>query len=166
MCKIVSTLFYDCLLKSDISRKHEGKLSIKWINVDGLEEYDEKFKSYYNNDEINKIIKLCDFHKNNDVMILSSYNSQLKLLNKIFDTPNILVRTIDASQGSESSIVIISLVRSNMNNQIGFLSDVKRMCVSLSRAKNLLYIVGNMHTFEHSNSQKWRQLISLLNESM
>jgi superfamily I DNA and/or RNA helicase len=169
MCKVVSKLFYNGILVSDESRNYiptkKSGLSIKWVDVKEKEQYDNKFESYYNDKEIEEVIKICNKHIGEEIMILTSYNSQLKELNKLLgnDTDsNILVRTIDASQGSESSIVILSLTRSNDENKIGFLSDDKRMCVALSRAKNLLYIVGNKDTFKNCGHKRWTALVSLL----
>lgn len=168
MCKIVSKLFYNGILTSDESRnipitKKTG-LSIKWVNVTEKEQRDEKYESFYNIEEIEEIVKLCNKHQGEEIMILTSYNSQLKELNKMLGTDNndILVRTIDASQGSEASIVILSLTRSNDENKIGFLGDDKRMCVALSRAKNLLYIVGNKNTFKNCGNKKWNALVTLV----
>lgn len=170
MCKIVSKLFYGGILVSDESRnvivtKKTG-LSIKWINVSEQEQRDVKYESFYNQKEIEEIIKLCNKHQGEEIMILTSYNSQLKELNKLIgtDSSNILVRTIDASQGSESSIVILSLTRSNTENKIGFLADDKRMCVALSRAKNMLYIVGNKDTFKNSGNKRWNALVTILDK--
>lgn len=168
MCKIVSKLFYGGMLTSDESRQctitKKTGLSIKWIDVKEKEQYDTKFESYYNQKEIDEVVRLCNKHNGEEIMILTSYNSQLKELNKLLgnDTSNILVRTIDASQGSESSIVILSLTRSNDENKIGFLTDDKRMCVALSRAKNLLYIIGNKDTFKNCGNKRWAALVSLV----
>jgi superfamily I DNA and/or RNA helicase len=169
MCKIVSKLFYDNILLSDESRKvittQKTGLSMKWVDVKDYEQYDEKMESYYNGAEIEEIIKLCNKHMGEEIMILTSYNAQLKELGKLLEnSDNILVRTIDASQGSESSIVILSLTRSNKENKIGFLSDAKRMCVALSRAKNSLYIVGNKETFLNCGHIRWNSLVKFLDK--
>lgn len=168
MCKVISKLFYNGILTSDVSRQviltKKTGLSIKWIDVKEKEQYDTKFESYYNQKEIEEVVTLCNKHVGEEIMILTSYNSQLKELNKLLgdNTSNILVRTIDASQGSESSIVILSLTRSNDENKIGFLTDDKRMCVALSRAKNLLYIVGNKDTFKNCGNKRWAALVSVV----
>ena len=52
--------------------------------------------------------------------------------------------SIDAFQGKEKDFVIINTVRSNPNGEIGFLKDVKRLNVSISRAKYGLIIIGNV----------------------
>ena len=56
----------------------------------------------------------------------------------------IRVSTIDNYQGEESDIVLLSLVRSNEENNIGFLRTFNRICVAFSRAKIGFYVIGNM----------------------
>ena len=55
----------------------------------------------------------------------------------------VLIKTVDSYQGEENDIVILSLVRSNHFEQIGFLKASNRVCVALSRARNGLFIFGN-----------------------
>jgi superfamily I DNA and/or RNA helicase len=64
------------------------------------------------------------------------------------------VHTVDSFQGSEASVVILSLVRSNSSNTIGFLSDSRRLNVAITRAKDMLIIVGDGHNFKQQNSSK------------
>jgi superfamily I DNA and/or RNA helicase len=59
---------------------------------------------------------------------------------------NIRISTIDSFQGQEKSIIILSLVRSNSDGQIGFLKDYRRMNVAMTRAKDQLYIIGDSST--------------------
>ena len=56
------------------------------------------------------------------------------------------IKTIDGFQGQERDIIYISLVRSNDNAEIGFLSDIRRMNVALTRAKKKLVVIGNSAT--------------------
>jgi ATP-dependent RNA/DNA helicase IGHMBP2 len=58
----------------------------------------------------------------------------------------ITINTIDAFQGQERDIIYISLVRSNEKQQIGFLSDARRMNVAMTRAKKKLIIIGDSAT--------------------
>ena len=57
-----------------------------------------------------------------------------------------MISTIDSFQGQEKHTVIISLVRSNSESKIGFLSDYRRMNVALTRAKEKLYVIGDSST--------------------
>lgn len=72
--------------------------------------------------------------------------------------------TLDNYQGEESDIVIISLTRSNPNNDIGFMFSPERLNVLLSRARNGLIIVGNATTYTHSKKggELWSKLVDLL----
>lgn len=60
------------------------------------------------------------------------------------------IECIDSYQGKENDIILLSLVRNNIDNNIGFLSTSNRVCVALSRARNGLYIMGNMENLKHS----------------
>jgi superfamily I DNA and/or RNA helicase len=59
------------------------------------------------------------------------------------------VLTVDSFQGSEMDIVILSFVRSNPTNKVGFLSDFSRINVAVTRAKHILLCVGNARTLEY-----------------
>ena len=56
------------------------------------------------------------------------------------------MKTIDGFQGEERDVIYISLVRSNPNSEIGFLSDIRRMNVALTRAKKKLVVVMDTAT--------------------
>jgi superfamily I DNA and/or RNA helicase len=78
------------------------------------------------------------------ITILTMYGGQrLKLLDKLRQSIvagaiDIRVSTVDGFQGEENDIIILSLVRSNNNNSIGFLKTSNRVCVGLSRAKMVI----------------------------
>ncbi len=79
-----------------------------------------------------------------DTVIISPYNGQVALLKTLLS--NFTVSTIDSFQGQEKAHVIISLVRSNDDQVIGFLKDYRRMNVAITRAKEKLYIIGDSST--------------------
>ena len=56
------------------------------------------------------------------------------------------VGTVDGFQGQERDVVILSLVRSNFRGQLGFLQDVRRLNVALTRARACLYVCGDLGT--------------------
>ena len=59
------------------------------------------------------------------------------------------VNTVDGFQGQERDVVFISLVRANENGQIGFLNDLRRMNVAITRARMKLVILGEANTLKH-----------------
>ncbi len=94
-----------------------------------------------------------------DVGIISPYRMQVQLLRQMimsdsFFKPlrkSISVNTVDGFQGQERDMIIVSMVRSNDKGEIGFLSDMRRMNVAMTRAKSKLIIVGNRDTLAHNN---------------
>jgi superfamily I DNA and/or RNA helicase len=87
------------------------------------------------------------------VGIISPYSQQVQVLNALIeehpilkDFKNIRVKTIDGFQGREKDIIYLSLVRSNPQAEIGFLQDLRRMNVALTRAKYKLVVVGDSAT--------------------
>jgi ATP-dependent RNA/DNA helicase IGHMBP2 len=89
-----------------------------------------------------------------DIGIISPYKEQRELLKENlqnFDYSHYLVneldvKTIDGFQGEERDVIYISLVRSNPNSEIGFLSDIRRMNVALTRAKKKLVVIMDTAT--------------------
>ena len=100
-----------------------------------------------------------------DIGIISPYKEQRELLKdclQTFDYSNYLVnelevKTIDGFQGEERDVIYISLVRSNSNSEIGFLSDIRRMNVALTRAKKKLVII--MDTATIGNHPFYKKII-------
>ena len=89
-----------------------------------------------------------------DTGIISPYKSQVQLLRALlrhdaFFKPYrhlLSVNTVDGFQGQERDVILISLVRSNESGQIGFLHDLRRMNVAITRARMKLILVGDSHT--------------------
>lgn len=89
-----------------------------------------------------------------DVGIISPYRAQVQLLHKMirqseFFRPYrraISVNTVDGFQGQERDIIVISLVRNNDGKEIGFLRDLRRMNVAITRARMKLIILGSAAT--------------------
>lgn len=67
------------------------------------------------------------------------------------------ITAVDNFQGEDNKIILLSLVRSNANNNIGYLAFKNRICVALSRAMHGLYIIGNM-TLLSQASNIWKQI--------
>ena len=89
-----------------------------------------------------------------DVGIISPYRAQVQLLRRLLRKSAyfkplrhlITVNTVDGFQGQERDIIIISLVRNNDDGQIGFLRDLRRMNVAITRARMKLFIMGDSTT--------------------
>ncbi len=106
-----------------------------------------------------------------DVGIISPYRAQVQYLRRRlahsdFFKPfrrSISVNTVDGFQGQERDVILISLVRSNDEGQIGFLRDLRRMNVAITRARMKLIIVGDSQTMmRHPFYRKlWRYVESL-----
>ena len=71
---------------------------------------------------------------------------------------SVRVCTVDSIQGSEADIVVLSFVRSNKRNVVGFLSDYRRLNVALTRAKFSLIMLGNLDTLYNCDSRDLRCL--------
>ena len=93
------------------------------------------------------------------IAVISPYKQQINLLKTQFEhspelqkhKENISVNTIDSFQGQERDVVYISLTRSNDKGEIGFLSDIRRMNVAMTRARKKLVVIGDSATLgQHS----------------
>ena len=157
-----SDRFYQSRLKADESILRQPKLfdvPIAWIDTAGAG-FDEKVKqetlSTYNEQEASLIVKLL---QNEPLMelsvgVIAPYRAQTELLHKALSKSDTLakhidkidVNSVDAFQGQERDVVYISLVRSNLDGEIGFLKEYRRMNVAMTRAKHRLVIVGDSAT--------------------
>jgi ATP-dependent RNA/DNA helicase IGHMBP2 len=81
---------------------------------------------------------------------ISPYAGQVTAAKELLP-PTIRVSTIDSFQGQEKEIIILSLVRSNDDGDIGFLKDYRRMNVAITRAKQQLYVIGDSATIGADN---------------
>ncbi|KAK5720360.1 hypothetical protein LTR17_015077 [Elasticomyces elasticus] len=142
----------------------------------------DDYMSCYNPDEALMIMGFVDYllvngMKPQDITILTFYNGQRKRIlslvneirrseNNIFAEGIPIIVTVDSYQGEENKVVLLSLVRSNSNDQIGFLSNQNRVCVALSRAQCGFYIFGNgmlLHTHEERNQKNiWREVLLII----
>jgi predicted DNA helicase len=78
--------------------------------------------------------------------VITPYAAQVRLLRERLKSTDIEIDTVDGFQGREKEAVIVSLVRSNRDNEIGFLEDVRRMNVALTRARRKLIVIGDSAT--------------------
>ena len=140
---------------------------------------EKKDRTFINVKEAERILALVVYLLWNgvspsDITVLAAYLGQTKLLRNLmkqlfnsYDKDNkggqenfVQVQTIDNYQGDENKYVIVSLVRSNKENNIGFLNKMNRRCVAQSRAKCGMYFVGNVKTFMLAKNSCWSELIA------
>lgn len=82
-----------------------------------------------------------------DIGVISPYADQVDLVRReLEDAADLEVHTVDGFQGREKEVVILSLVRSNERGEVGFLRDVRRLNVALTRARRKLVVVGDAST--------------------
>ena len=162
LMKFPNEEFYDNGLKSDSSvddinindilestKREEALLFVDTSNVDREGETHLKdSKSIINNLEAKISSGIADDYMNlgvseEDIGIISPYADQVKIIQ---DMTPVEVKTVDGFQGREKEIIIISTVRSNNNGNIGFLRDLRRLNVAITRAKRKLIIIGNKDT--------------------
>lgn len=173
-----SSWFYDGKVKAAPITAHRGILDfdipIEWIDDDAAD--DETLGETFVGETFGRINKvearqLIDILKQYfdkigkqrlldesiDVGIISPYRAQVQYLRHlikkdVFFKPFrhlISINTVDGFQGQERDIIIVSLVRSNSDGQIGFLSDLRRMNVAMTRARSKLIILGDHNTLAH-----------------
>lgn len=150
--RLVSKMFYNDSLIPDKSVANRVVLAnekvVEVIHIKGEEKINKDSKSYFNQIEIEQVLRTVHALekkgiKSDQIAIISPYKAQAIKISKALDH-GIEVDTVDAFQGREKDVVIISFVRSNEFNEIGFLKDFRRLNVSISRAKSKLILIGNI----------------------
>ncbi|KAH1170042.1 hypothetical protein KIL84_001027 [Mauremys mutica] len=178
---VVNDLFYEGNLLDGISEMDRSPL-LDWLpalcffNVNGTEQI-ERDNSFYNMAEVYFIIKLIQSLiasgiEGSMIGVITLYKSQMyKIYNLLsavhsdaLEIKAVQVSTVDAFQGAEKEIIVLSCVRTR---QVGFIDSEKRMNVALTRGKRHLLIVGNLACLRRENglqhvSQYEQQLNNIL----
>ncbi|KFP11603.1 Uncharacterized protein C4orf21, partial [Egretta garzetta] len=168
---IANELFYEGNLIDGVSEEDRSPL-LDWLptlcfySVNGVEQI-EKDNSFYNMAEVHFAVKLIQSLiasgiEGSAIGVITLYKSQMcKIQNLLcglhseaFETKTVQVSTVDAFQGAEKEIIVLSCVRTR---QIGFIDSEKRMNVALTRAKRHLLIVGNLACL--SRNRLWGRVI-------
>ena len=92
-----------------------------------------------------------------EIAVITPYAAQARLLRTLIDNAAIEVDTVDGFQGREKEAIVISLVRSNSNGEVGFLNDTRRTNVALTRARRKLIVIGDSSTL--ANHDFYRRLL-------
>ncbi|EKD08619.1 serine/threonine-protein kinase [Limnospira platensis] len=167
---LVSALFYDNQVASEsvnIPEKQHSltifEQSVYWISTSDEPETEKKerqngksrsnpYEAKVIKEVLSKIQENCELNNlHKEVGVIAAYRSQISILEsaiapndqQFWQNLHIIIHTVDAFQGGECDIIIYDLVRSNRDNKLGFTSDDRRLNVALSRAKQLLIIVGD-----------------------
>lgn len=142
--------FYQGKLKSNTSTSDNQHLFFyDTVGADFAEQEDEHTSSLYNMEELKFVRRMVEQEgiDPKKSVFITPYNGQLYQAKDYFsDFGFQRLSTIDSFQGQEAECIILSLVRSNTNQQIGFLNDYRRINVALTRAQKKLYIIGDSAT--------------------
>lgn len=108
-------------------------------------------ESRYNLEEANFVIgklnRLLELGvKPEEIAVISPYSAQVRLLNSRIPDRRIEIDSVDGFQGREKEAVLLTLVRSNVEGELGFLADTRRMNVAMTRAKRKLFVIGDSAT--------------------
>lgn len=182
-----SEWFYGGMLQSAPEVKYRSILDfdtpITWVNTEEMDCNEEFIGESYGRinkpeaeltisqlkEYITKIGRERFLGERIDVGVISPYKAQVQYLRQLikkdaFFKPYrqlITVNTVDGFQGQERDVILISLVRANEKGEIGFLGDLRRMNVAITRARMKLIILGNAATLtRHSFYKKLYEYIS------
>jgi predicted DNA helicase len=170
--KFSSGYFYQDELTADASVRYsvldENESPIEFIDTAGCgynESQDPETLSRFNEDEarlllsqvealISRMGELTWIQRSISLGIVTPYRAQVDHLNKLADASSVLepvrhllnINTVDAFQGQERDVIAISFVRSNEKSEVGFLGDIRRTNVAMTRAKKKLIMIGDSAT--------------------
>jgi len=175
---VISKRFYEGILQSGkgtSERRHGiegcdwlGERALVWVDTGNSRDAPESGEPrWHNPKEVEIILEILDQLGNavRRTVVLSPYNAQLdRLRDQVRDDFRERLYTVDAFQGREADIVIVSLVRCNeakrneLIKRLGFLVEAERVNVLFSRARALLIVVGSFDQFYKSESEFWPKL--------
>lgn len=167
-----SQYFYKDELIAHESVKHEllrpNQSPVEFIDTAGCgfnEDQDKETLSRFNKEEADLLMrcveKLIDdvgpeqwLEQNITMGIITPYRAQVDYLHKLAEGSSLLeplhalisINTVDAFQGQERDVIVISFVRSNDKGEVGFLNDIRRTNVAMTRAKKKLIMIGDSAT--------------------
>ena len=180
-----SRMFYRSKLeaaKTILQRDHLFKSPFEFIDTAGggyHEEVDKLSLSTFNLEEATFLVNhlkslLAEYgniilNKELKIGIIAPYKAQINTISQMIDMEDLAtfkslmsVNTVDAFQGQERDIIYISLVRSNERGEIGFLKEIRRLNVAMTRAKEKLVMIGDSGTLGQYDF--FSQLLDYVNE--
>ena len=164
-----SRYFYDNKLIAHESVRHAtlfpGATPVEFIDTAGCgfnEEQDPETLSRYNEEEASLVIRLVENlletidarNHPHSIGIITPYRAQVDRMKKLMEQSvwyndvkgSITIDTVDAFQGQERDIIVLGFVRSNDQGEVGFLADIRRTNVAMTRAKKKLLMIGDSAT--------------------
>ena len=170
---------YEDLENHESVEKYEDikgmKKNMFFISHSQLEEPCGETHSHVNMHEAQFLVALCRYllqqgYSSNQITLLTTYTGQMFAirdclqLDKSEELEHVRLTTVDNFQGEESDIILLSLVRSNKTEKVGFIKVVNRACVALSRAKKGFYCIGNFALLSR-HSDIWGKIVADLKAS-
>lgn len=165
ICNLINTFYQEEHLKTacaDEDKLHALGLydnkPLAWIDLPAGDQfpYEKPDRSKSRPDEVKAVIdelkKILPRNRDYEIGVTTFYAKQAALIRTAVDDEfpdesfRIEIGTVDAFQGKEFDVMILSTVRSNGERQVGFLDDDNRLCVAFSRAKRLLIAIGDAQT--------------------
>ncbi|MFN6302302.1 MAG: AAA domain-containing protein [Planctomycetota bacterium] len=138
-------------------------LFVDTSGADWTEELDPNGESKLNPREALWILKQVDALLDAGILpeqiaVIAPYSAQVRFLRDRCSNNSVEIDTVDGFQGREKEVVLISLVRSNTQGEVGFLGDTRRMNVAMTRAKRRLIVIGDGSTLgRNAFFKKWIQ---------
>ena len=161
------------------------KKNMFFINHKYMEESSNQSHSHVNGHEAKFLVALCRYllqqgYKADQIALLTTYTGQMYAIRDCLQEEDAIreslraendpsvggvrVTTVDNFQGEENDIILLSLVRSNKDEKVGFIKIVNRACVALSRARKGFYCIGNFGLLS-KHSDIWRKIVTDLKAS-
>ena len=180
---------YDDLENHESVEKYEDikgmKKNMFFIDHQYIEESGNQSHSHVNEHEAKFLVALCRYllqqgYKADQIALLTTYTGQMYAIRDCLQEEDAIreslraendpsvggvrVTTVDNFQGEENDIILLSLVRSNKDEKVGFIKIVNRACVALSRARKGFYCIGNFGLLS-KHSDIWKKIITDLKAS-
>lgn len=138
----------------------ETYLSPGYKNEGELKAIDLVLKALQQADGYSEFVNAQQKPEDKEIGIITFYSAQSREIRKKYKGKNYRMDVVDRFQGMERNIIIVSTVRSNPKNNIGFAKEIERINVAFSRARRLLIVVGNKRQFE-SNSNYAASIVNM-----
>lgn len=130
-------------------------------SFEGSNSYDNPVESEIVLDILDRAVKSS--LSENDIAVIAAYKDQVDLINQHNKLKDVEIDTVDAFQGREKEMIIFSAVRSNDEKNIGFLRDLRRLNVALTRAKRKMIFIGDSSTI--SREEAYAKLLKYIKKS-